>query len=1129
MVVDLGTVSEDAVGLAPDTLTVSGSDSLFRGRQYVGLGRLDTERSSIGIFDAAVDDIGILGDRPSEIFQTDFGPIPDLPLCQRILSSTVPVFPWGDLGARCTNGNGVLDTEDLNGDEVLDGAGPNENVFRYIVNLAADSFFVRDGVPTRDAQGNVLAVWKLYRIPIRSPNVTINTPTLRLVQHLRITMAAPADNGGPDIVARIALARMRFVGSPWIRRSETPMAGLASVFGLPHGQVSTSIVSTENRIDLGYESPPGIFDDVSRREGDRQDQGTQINEKSLRLVGNQVGLGERAEAYLRFTGGSQNLLTYRHLRVWFRGRGPGWEEGDLQAFIKLGSDGQNFYLYRTGARSSTWEPEAIIDLDTWRRLRALIESRWLAGEGPSGAADCGTDDPSAYVACDGPYLVNVRDPGVNPPNLAAVQEVAVGLFRVAQTVTNDQTELWVDDIRLADPVSRTGTAASLDARLSASDVGNLSFSMVRENGQFRQINEDPTYRGSNVMRMAGNVRLERFLPPSLGLVVPVSANYTRTGISPELLSGSDLETSTLPGLRTPKSWSATYALSIRRGEQGKGWVTRGFLDPLALSASLTRGSTQTDLSRADAKSYALTANYALSLKRRGFGLGLGGIAHGLPKWMREGDLGRALEKATVSLVPTRIRLSSGLTRDEATSTAFRVPIEQPEDAFRVPTLALNHLWRNAAGLTWQPFGMLSLSGDLTSTRDLRVYPDSSTIGRVASSNRKAFLGIPAGVERDRNLTTALAFTPGVASWLRPRFLSSSSFILSRNLSSRDPVRAGDSVGAFILPQTLNNSRTNEIGAGVDFARGLRQLAGDSSFLGKALARVRPVDMSTRLTRTSTYDLTAFSPSLGYELGLGGLGDFLSQEGTPARGASEARTATIAGGADLPAGFLVTLSHAVTRTSRLQQVSDVLIATETKQLEWPVGSVRWSHSFKQGAFALLGLGTDFRVREGSSTQSGRDGTQQVLSSIKSSSLSPDLQIGFRNGISVSRVAERSGPGKRIERQRDAAGPGRSLRLLELRVPHASLTQPHPQAGAELRQLPLQQTAVVPPAGRRDRVRDGVGRATQGTSRRPRYRSAEDADRRVAGVLRAQRCSAPEPADLADLDHRVVPVVIVRGGL
>ena len=205
-----------------------------------------------------------------------------------------------------------------------------------------------------------------------------------------------------------------------------------------------------------------------------------------------------------------------------------------------------------------------------------------------------------------------------------------------------------------------------------------------------------------------------------------------------------------------------------------------------------------------------------------------------------------------------------------------------DDSF-TPALALTHLWRNTAGPTWQPLGMLSLSGDLTSTRDLRVYADSAPLGRLAYAERRFLLGVPVGVERDRSLVTALALTPALASWLRPRFISSSNFVLSRTLSSREPVRAGGDSGAFILPQTLNNARTREFGASLDIGRGLRLLAGDSSAIGKAVARVRPLDASTRLTRTSTFDLTAFDPSVGYQLGFGGLQDFLQRDGETARG------------------------------------------------------------------------------------------------------------------------------------------------------------------------------------------------------------------------------------------------------
>ena len=993
LVFDLGSVSEDAVAIAPAAFTVNGADTLFTGRQLVGQGELNTERTDIGIFNADTNDIGILGDRPDTIEETNVGPVTDLALCTRTLSNTVPLFPWGDLSSRCTNGNGVLDTEDLNGDTGLDLTGINENVFRYVVDLATGTDFVRDGVS--DATGT----WKLYRIPIRQPTTVLSTPTLRLAQHLRITFATPLDGGTPDIVAKMAMARLRFVGSPWTRRSETPILGLTGAIGQPHGQIGTSVVSTENRTDLGYESPPGVIETSNRLGGDRESQGTQINEKSLRILATDLRLGERAEAYLRFPAGAQNLLTYRTLRVWMRGRGPGWEEGDLQAFFKLGSDNDNFYLYRAGAHSNTWDPEFVIDLEVLRRLRAEVENRWLRGEQPSGAADCGIEDTGAFVACEGPYLVHVRDPGINPPNLAAVQEVSAGIFRVGQTVTTADVELWVDDVRLSDPVSQTGTAASVDARLAASDVAGVQVAYLRQNGQFRQINQDPSYRGTNVVQMAGNLRVDRFLPTSFGLAIPLTVSYTRTAVNPELLTGTDIRGEALTGLRKPDSRSATVSLAIRRSQPGKSWVTKGFVDPLTAAASLTTGRALTELSEAKANTYAVNLNYQLVMRRKGFRLPLGGLVKVLPGFMRKGEAGKSLERADLSLAPTRIRLASGLNHDESNSTAFRLPVERSDDDAFQPTLALNHLWRNSAGLTWQPLGMLNLSGDLTSTRDLRIYPDSSPLGRLAYAERRFLLGVPVGVERDRSLVTGIALTPALASWLRPRFLSTSNFVLSRTLSSRDPVRADGDSGAFILPQTLNNARTNELGAAIDVARGLRTIAGDSSGLSKALLRVRPLDMSTRLTRTSTYDLSAFDPSVKYQLGLGGLETFLQQEGADARGVSESRTATVASGADLPYGITFTLSHALTRTTRLQRVGDAFSQTEITQREWPVGNVRWSHTFREGPFSLLAVGTGFRRREGSSTQLNRSGPS-ALTSIDSHSITPDVQFGFRNGMAVA---------------------------------------------------------------------------------------------------------------------------------
>jgi hypothetical protein len=423
------------------------------------------------------------------------------------------------------------------------------------------------------------------------------------------------------------------------------------------------------------------------------------------------------------------------------------------------------------------------------------------------------------------------------------------------------------------------------------------------------------------------------------------------------------------------------------------------VDPLSVVGTLNQGRTQTELSDANNDAYSLTMSYNLRLERRGPRLPFGGIVKRLPKWIRESEAGKGLAGSTFSLAPSNVRWSSGLLRNEADYTLFAVPVARDDDFLITPTLSLNHLWRNSAGLTWQPLGMLGLTGDISSTRDLRVYPDSTPLGRLAYEEREFFLGIPVGVERDRLVTTALSLTPRLNSWLRPRFTSTSNFVLSRTLTSRDPVRAEGDSGAFILPQTLNNARNNEIGVSLDLGRALRQIWSDSSGVGKAVARVRPIDFSTRLGRSSTYDLTAFEPDLGFMLALGGRDDFLTHEGEDARGVTETRGATVTSGADLPLGFSATLSYSLIRTDRFQLLGGEFAEIVTRQQEWPVGNVRWTRAFSGGPLTLAAAGAGLRQRRGTSTQPSGGGTV-ATSAISSYALTPDLQLSFRNGLALT---------------------------------------------------------------------------------------------------------------------------------
>lgn len=999
LILDLGSVNEDAIAVGPDTMVVAGADTTYHGRQYVGLGVLNSERRPNGIFNADVDDIGILADIPDLV--TDLGaPLPAFPLCSVVLGTTVQVFPWGDLSARCTRSNGALNTEDLDGDNTLNARGANDNVRRYIVNLADSQYVVRKGV-TDSVTGSG---WRLYRIPLREPIASIGTPNERLVQHLRVTLVAP-DQGIPDRVARFGLSRFRFVGAPWVARAPTPIAGIAGSTAEPTGSVVLSVISTLDADDLGYVSPPGVVAGLAQVDGSGVATGVQINEKSLRVIGIGLAQDTRAEGYLRFPAGAQKFLGYREMRVWMRGARNQleWENGDVEGYIKVESDDNNFYMYRTRLHSNggeeAWNPEVRIDLDHWRQLRATIESQVQQGLPPSGADVCG-GDPAAYVICDGPYVVHILNPFANPPNLNSVQGLSTGILRVAAGAS-DSVEMWVDDVRLADPVSDVGAAYALDARLSGGDVFDLSLVATNVDGNFRPLGAQPTFRTTRGYQAAANIRLDRFLSPRVGLLLPLNISYGRALVDPQLLTGSDIEGSALPGLRKPDNTTLSVGLSVRRAVRGSNPMERIILDPLTLSATVTRGRNQTELSRTLADGYSLQLSYMLSVTPGPKPLGLGGLADMLPGFLRNSDFGNSLAGAGYSLFPTSVRLQSGLVRDQSNFFTYVSPVSRPSDSTVVSALALQHLWRNNAGFTWRPLGLLSLGADYTTIRDLRDYGDTTDLGRLATAERESLAGVDVGVERDRTLTTLLGIAPRISSWLRPRFTTTSAFQLNRQLNSRQVVRSEGDSGAFILPQTYTSSRSNEVAIGLDYARGLRQVMGDSSTVGSLIRRFRALDFSYRVTRNSTYDLATFDPDLSYMLGLGSTEDILEKNGQLAIGASRAATTQFVTGLEFPFGLTATVNYTSGIIERFQLVGGVQRPATIRTKEWPSGSLRFSRPFTGGPVTLLTLGATLRKRTGSTDQPAQEGVNASSSFIssKSRNLVPEFALTFRNGVSL----------------------------------------------------------------------------------------------------------------------------------
>ncbi len=954
LVLDFGDVSENSVSLAPTRLVVSRSgataDSAYTGRAVVGLDSLHSERDAFSrAFNQERDDNGLPGDLISSLPFTSpdsSGVLKNFPVCQR---GDVKLNRLGDSRTNCTVKNGRLDEEDIDLDNTLNldaSQRENERLLRYVVDLSDPRAYTRVGkceVAQVDSVGggvqNNTLCWVFFRLPFNAPYDTVGGgPSIRRIRALRLTMVSGVGQRD-DAFTQLPLALFKLTGASWLKRSDRVLTGIAGEQTAP-GAMQASTIGTMDRDStsgLLYDSPPGVTDAPDQIITGLENQRIQINERSMRITAQQLGPYQRAEAYQRFPEGSKNFIQYRELRVWARGRGNGWgQQGEMQFFVRLGRDADNFYLYRTpvaaGTGQAAWLPEVRVDFEKFFALRAQLQNSFLQNR-PDSLACHGADSVliarsglpigvsvHRYAACSGGYMVYTVDPNISAPNLAAVQDLAVGMVRVdsggtsaTRILPSDTLELWVDDMRLTRVDNTPGYAAQVGFNVTAGDIGTFRVNFSHRDANFRQLNETPSYVSDNQFDVGTTLRLDKFLPQGLGMALPLVVSHTQSANNPFFVSRSDLRGDGIQGLRTPKSGATVVGLSMRRTTP----IRDGWLAPILnnLGATANYGSANTRSEYQSGKSNNLNASidYNLASPARVSPLPqwLDGTMDALPRWLQNAEWVQALRGAQLRWNPSSVRFSSALARASDHRLAYLKPAEALADTAREVT-GLTHVWRNVAGVEFRPFQAMNARWDFTSTRDLRQYGDSSPSAIVASAERSTLLGMDVGLERERQMNAAIGFTPTIAFWLRPRIDLTSAYAMQRDPNSRTLVRDADSIGGFHLPRRANNTQTVALGANIDLPAALRGYLHDSLVTPVLVQILQPIDLQASRSLVSAFDGAPFTPGYGYQLGWGGIDHFRAQNGLNATSAGSNSQVTLSTGLRLPLGL--------TMTTRMQRVN-----------------------------------------------------------------------------------------------------------------------------------------------------------------------------------------------------------------
>ena len=884
LIFDFGTVGEDAM-YVDSTGATNGTDP--DGRPW-GLGRFDEE--------ARVADREI------------WGTVADMrglwnPPC---LAKSLQAYELGDERSNCTRGNGVNDTEDLDGNGILDeNDGPYH---RFTVRLDGLSPYVVSDT-TQTGTG-----FRLYRIPLRS-GAAVNGAvegTWRFVKHLRMTVAGAASGNR----RQITIARMRIIGSRWTKRDvDGVLSGLIGDRPSPAAAATQVRVGPVSRITdrATYTSPPGIRDELQDPSAQFGASGIEVNEKSLRLAYDGLEAGDRAEIYFRYPQQPRSLMEYRQLRLWALARAGNWgPQGGERLLVKAGTDPRNYYLFQTrlkpapgsgSAKPGDWLPEIVIDFDRWFQLRVEAENR-LARLGP------GTQD--TVWSADSTYALVLED-RARAPNLAAIREVSFAVYNGG--IGPAAGEVWIDDIRLDHPVRDPGTAASLNLDMS-NDFMAVTVGYGRQSPVFRQLDQDASFVGSGDLSLSGRAQLDRMLPESWGLDMPVSVSHSSSSRNPDFLERSDVIANDLTGLRDSGGGSTSFGVRISKRTPSANPILGLVADGTTLSLGYDDAHSSTITSRNESGGFRGAIDYRRDIARHDIDIVPGFLESALraitPAAIERTTFFERLAEGRVRWSPERVGFGSSYVNATARSFRYTSILEDSADTRLRPIESPRRLLDNTAEITLAPVSAITASLSVRSARDLLDAERASPIApaqQALQHARSSFAGADIGWESNRTVNSTVSFRPLIASWLRPSYTYSNRYQTDRNASYYEIVlEGGDSVP--VLQRRFGSDRRVERRLDFQPATLVRTLHPDSAegaVLG-LVRRVENVSITWNSGLNSQFDRETFEAGLGYRFGLGGFDSFRAIDGDTAVVAADRSDFRAASTVSLPLGSQLTMNY-----------------------------------------------------------------------------------------------------------------------------------------------------------------------------------------------------------------------------
>ncbi len=450
--------------------------------------------------------------------------------------------------------NQLPNAEDINRDNTLDEI---EAYWQYRVDISPNAIdpanigqnYITDMRETTRQMDNGTEKtirWYQFRIPIRQDPENVNGITdFRSIRFMRMFMR------GFEHPIHLHFARLELVRGEWRRYLGDLGSEGDNLFEEDESSFAIAAVNIEengNKEPVNYVLPPDIEREINVGTTNLQ----QLNEQSLSLKVCDLQDGKARAAYRNL---DLDVRSYRKIRMYVHGETAAEaletvEDGELTAFIRLGTDFENnYYEYEipltitppgrynnnnSETRRRVW-PDAnnmVIDFGVLQRAKTS-RNRAMFAPGSN------VTNNTRFSIQDGNNKVYV----VGNPNLSTVKTVMLGVRNPKRTSANLSddglakcAEVWFNELRLTDFDNISGWAAIARVQSQLADFATVSVSGSMSTPGWGSISDKVSERQRETIQdfdASANINLGKFFGDESGVKIPMYVGYAEGRVKPQ--------------------------------------------------------------------------------------------------------------------------------------------------------------------------------------------------------------------------------------------------------------------------------------------------------------------------------------------------------------------------------------------------------------------------------------------------------------------------------------------------------------------------------------------------------------------------------------------------------------------